>query len=581
IGGSPKAIGCTFSGNKTDGETVVDRFVEGGGAIYNYYDSNMSFKNCSFNNNETLAGGGNDMFSYAARPRLVNWDFKAQVVEWNFYNCDLELADLHPSFVFNGLYDLGLSLESVKRFIFVGAKPINLSITGPMVPDRPFVVSEGVEVFGGDIFVPLESELIFEGNAILNLGGAGELICDGLLRARGQAIIRNTTIDITRTSFEGDVNISNNLITAEAGASFGQFFIEDTVRVVDNEIHADGDRYMDLDPSVFNGIMKNNLIYVLITEGVGSVRGGLLELRGQKDLVDSYTYDPNNIFLCQVDPGAIPDCNTINWSLQELKLIDDAKVNLTNRFDFHEPFDAGGAEEVLYVRDLILGNNVVLNTSFNRIFYENLIAEPNAIIKNDPLLGFSLSNIACDDDIEFITRILHNNYTDSDPAEPDETRIHIERIVGDPIDPSGMMKMENFEIFYPEPQPGKTVLYHAKAKGLFARTSEAEDRILIWFEYLFCSDDPSTELIIYLSDVAELQDPRDPGHYLEVGRLAAPPVGRAGAFRSGRFGVFQEYVSKGDLNFIRGLRMELELVGPDGSCVLINNWDPMIVCDPM
>ena len=57
-----------------------------------------------------------------------------------------------------------------------------------------------------------------------------------------------------------------------------------------------------LDPSVFAGVIANNRIYVTITEGVGQNRGGLLELRGDPDLVES-PCGPEEFF-CQL--GSVP-----------------------------------------------------------------------------------------------------------------------------------------------------------------------------------------------------------------------------------------------------------------------------------
>jgi hypothetical protein len=430
----------------------------------------------------------------------------------------------------------------------------------------------------GTIQVDRDSELVIEVDAVVDLGDAndpnvkGTIQCDGLLRLKGNVQVSNAQINVTRASFEDDVIISNSVITAEAGAPYGQFFIEDTVSVTNNEIQADGDRYLDLDPSVFNGIIANNLIYVTISEGVNNTRGGLLELRGE-DIISS-SCDPND-FLCQVSPGVIPDFNTITWTLEELELLDGAKVNLTNRFDFQPPYDSGGYDEVMYVRNLILGEDSVLNTAFNRIYYENLIAGPNSVVKNEPLLGFSLNNIAFDDDDEFATRIEHNNFVDPDENPPDISRIHVERIEGLEPDTNGMMRMCNLLDLNPQ-SPTHNQLINARAKGLFAKSSE--DEILIWFEYLFLSSDPVVELVIYLTDVPELLEHGDPDHYIEVARLSPPPAGRPGSDGSGRFGIFQEYVSTGGLDFVKGTRIEFELIGPEGTCILINNWDPQVHC---
>ena len=423
----------------------------------------------------------------------------------------------------------------------------------------------------GAIEVPLTSELLVEGAAHVDLAGeddSGSIQCDGLLRVRDEARLRNAHILVTRASFEGEVVISNSVIDAEAGSPYGQFFIEDTVTVTGNDIHADGDRYMDLDPAVFGGIVEDNRIYITITEGQGDTRGGLLELRGEDLHSSAYGLDE---FLCPIDQ--VPVFSTATWTIERLELLSGAKINLTNRFDFGN----GDQSEVMYVKDLVLGADSVLNTGFNRLYYETMDADDSAIVENVPVLGFSLNIIALDDADEFATRIVDNNF--KHPSCSDYDRIHVQRVTGLAPDPAGMMRLCNLQDADPASSTHGDV-FNARAKGLFGKANEG--RILVLFEYLFESAEPVTELVVYLSDVPELLDHGDPrrgAHYLEVARLAAPPVGRPGAVGSGRFGVFQTYVLREHLNFIRGTRIELELIGPDGACVLINNWDPQVHCD--
>jgi predicted outer membrane repeat protein len=426
------------------------------------------------------------------------------------------------------------------------------------------------------IRVGRDCELVFEDSAIIDLGQGdqpgGRIEGSGLLRARDTAQISHTRILVQRASFEGDVNISNSVIDAEAGAPYGQFFIEDSVKIAGNEIHADGDRYMDLDPAAFTGLIANNRIYVTITEGVGHTRGGLFELRGRPDLTPWAFADPNNPFLYHAQP--IPEFSPASWTIQELRLDDGAKVNLTNRFDFQPPYDQGGENEVLYVRNLHLGKGSVLNTCFNKIYYEHLATDPCAVVESVPLLGFSLNNIAFDDDNEFMTRVQHNNVTDPDKPQ----RIHVERVEGKEPDPNGMMRMCNLVDTDPEsPTYGQVI--QARAKGLFAKSNERW--IEIKFEYLFTDPAGGAALMVYLSDIPGLPGRDDPirrQHYLEVARLWQPPAGRPGSAASGRWGIFDQVVSVKNLNFIRGTRIELELVGPEGTCVWINNWDPAIRC---
>lgn len=427
----------------------------------------------------------------------------------------------------------------------------------------------------GTIQVDLDSELIIGSYAVVDLGNEsgsdGQIQCKGLLRLRDNASLLNAQVNVTRTDFGGNAIIENCIINAEAGAPYGQFFIEDNVRISLNKIESDGDRYLDLDPKEFDvNNIDIDIIDVNITEGVGGIHGGLFELRGAPNLVTS-SCDLDE-FLCPTD--SIPAFDPKTWAINKLELTPGSKLNLTNRFDFHSPYYEGGDDEVLYVKELILRSNSILNTAFNRVYYESLIVQEGAKIVNVPVLGFSLNNIAFDDKNDYITRVKHNNFEHS--QEANYNRIHIERLTGEEPDPDGMMKMCNLVDEDPKSSRYGDTL-HARAKGLFAKSSE--DEMLVWFEYLFKNTAPSTELVVYLSDVPELQNPKDPNHYIEVARLYPPPAGRPGSVGSGRFGVFQKHVSTGWLDFIRGTRIEFELIGPDGTCIHINNWDPQVECD--
>jgi hypothetical protein len=430
----------------------------------------------------------------------------------------------------------------------------------------------------GTIQANIHTKLIIGGNAVVDLYNPddpntnGVIECDGTLQVTDNVQIRNSHIKVSLASLEDNANISYNEITVDARVPYGQIFAGPNVTITYNNIYTDGDRYLNLEPSTYVGLFHDNRIVMTITEGVNQVRGGLCELRGKDELV-SHSCEPNE-FLCQVAPGTIMDCNVMTWTIERLELIEGAKLNLANRYDFQPPYDSGGGDEVLYVKELILRENSVLNTAFNRVYYETLTTEPNAVISHEPFIGFSLTNIALDDEIEFILRVMHNNVIDFD--NPDHNMIHVERIEGLEPDPNGMMRMCNLVDW----STGQVV--NARAKGLFAKANE--DKILIQFEYLFGNSDPNvepTELVVYLSDVPELLSHDDPDridHYVEVARLYPPPAGRPGSIGNGRFGVFEKTVSVADLNFIRGVRMELELVGPAGTCILINNWDPFVSC---
>ena len=430
----------------------------------------------------------------------------------------------------------------------------------------------------GTVSIPLYSSLSME-NTTIDLSGPdanGTIECNGLLRVT-DAHVKNAKIKITRANFEGNASVSNSVITAEAGVPYGQFFVEGYTHVLNNTIYADGDRYLDLNPVDIPILdINDNRFNITITEGQNDTRAGLLELRGLDQHCQGLDCNSGVFDLEEIE---MPDFDTRSWTIDRLELKEGAKVNLTNRFDFGN----GAANEVMYVKNLILREGSKLNTSFNRLYYEELLeGDLNKNIVNIPLLGFSLSTIAFNDADEFLVRVKHNN--DELPFGPDPNRVHVARVPREPPD-NGMMSMENF---VDEQDPGQ--VYQARAKGLFAKADEG--RILITFEYLFEALAAGTQLRVYLSDEPELQDPDLEDwdyHHVEVDRHIIPPrPGRPGSVGSDRFGIFHQYVDSEyidedslevkNLNFIKGVYIELQLISSGPAKVFIDNWDPQIHC---
>ncbi len=562
---------CTFTRNSA---------ATYGGAIANRA-CRWELRDCSFAWNDAPMGGAirakayRDPLIAAALP----YDFELQDCTFLGNGSQGIFMDLCKACISGTVQLQSESWQMDLDLTLTGSGTLQLS-DGSKIASIPGV-SRGVHTWtidcnvcgDGAIEVPFDRELIVEGQARVEVG---RINCGGLLRVRGSAQVLNSHVTVRRGAFEDNAIVANSVIVAEAGAPYGQFFVEETAQIGGNEIHADGDRYMDLDPSIFAGLIEKNRIYVTVTEGIGSKGGGLLELRGRPGMESDAVCDPNHPLLCQVPE--VPRFDPNSWMIEELRLVDGAKVNLTNRFDFQPPYEEGGSDEVLYVRNLYLGRDSVLNTSFNRVYYEHLIADPCAAVENVPLLGFSLNNIAFDDEDEFAVRIATNNVIHREKDLKQYDRIHVQRIIGREPDPAGVMQMSNLRDPDPDsPTFGQTV--YARAKGLFAKSSEPW--IQIRFEYLFTNPEGGAAIMIYLSDIPELPGRDDPvrrQHYLEVARLWQPPAGRPGSAGSGRWGVFDQVVSVQHLNFIRGTRIELELVGPEGTCVFINNFDPAIRC---
>jgi len=552
-------------------------------------------------NGVNACGGG--LFLESASPTLGNCTFVdngaaahgggiyAVQAELRLRNCTILHNQPDGVWIADGSVDVGgiVQLSSCawngRDVILAGNGTLRLTPEAVMILDDARI---RCRVEGpGILRVGAGSELVVEGDAALELGSDaypgldGRIECQGLLHVKDRARIGNAVLDVVRAAFEDQSIVANCVIDAEAGAPYGQFYVEDQVVVSLREIHADGDRYLDLDPTVFD---CNNIdvdaVFVRVTEGTNGTRGGLFELRGQDRALSGNW----NEFVCEVeDDVSLPEFGPDTWTITRLELIAGAKLNLTNRFDFQAPYDAGGAYEVLYVRDLILGPNSVLNTAYNYVYCERLTIHPTAKIVNMPLLGFSLNNITFDDKNDYDSRVTHNNFEHR--QHPEYSRVHVQRVTGAEPDPAGMMRMCSLADDDPD-SPYSGEVRSARAKGVFGKSKEA--RILVRFEYLFDvlrSDvelDADTQLVVYLSDVPELLDHADPhrdDHYLEVARVAVPPVGCPGSVGSRRFGVFHAYVQREHLNFVQGTRIEFELIGPDGACVLINNWDPQVHCE--
>jgi hypothetical protein len=409
----------------------------------------------------------------------------------------------------------------------------------------------------GTILVPAGREFVIENEAVVDLSGDGTLQCDGLLRVKDYGNLLYTNLNVARASFENNAVIAYNTITTSVLAPYGQLLAKDTASIIGNDIRAAGDRYIDIDPSTFGGMIQGNSISVTVTEGTGNISAGLFELRGYDINCPSPPCPPGLFQLLEV-----PEFGLSTWTIDRMELVEGAKVTLTNRVDFQYPYDEGSEYEVLYVKQLILGPNSVLDTVFNRLYYGTLEKHPTAKIKNKALLGFSLGKIEFGDEEEFATRIIHNNFIDLDPAPPDTTRIHIERVIGLPPDPTGMMWLRNLTDLNPEsPTYGKMI--STRVKVLFAKSTEKN--ITIRFKYLFENAPPGTELVVYLTDVPDLlaaNDPQRDIHYIEVARIPAPPPGWPGAQGSGRFAIFQKTVSTEDLYFTEGIRIEIELLEP-------------------
>lgn len=565
-----------------DGFTIMNFNVsmEGFGAAILCEYSSPTIKDCIIRDNILGEGGAVYCSSYS-NPTIIDCTIRhnnADGIWIGFDSTALILGTVR--FIYNNLAGYGALQIPADATLEIHNCEVSCNITGV-----------------GIVYVPFGKELIVKENAAVNLVSVdpntkGTIQCDGLLRVTDNAQVSNANINPAFAIFEGNAVISENVITSRAGVPYGRLIARESAIIIENVFNANGDRYIDVNPLAFAGVIENNQIFVVVTEGINNTPPGLFELRGEDMFCCSPPCEPGLYPLSDV-----PDFEVSTWTIERLELLDGAKLTLTNRFDFQPPYDSGGSEEVIYVKHLILGSNSVLNIGLNRLYYQELDMAPTATLKDKPPMGFLLDNIPFDSDIEYELKIVNNNVYEPYP------KIFVERVEGLPLDPTGMMRMRNLLEFDPC-FPGEPRVENARAKGLFAKSIEQE--VLIRFSYLFETTDSNVGLEIYVSDVPYMiahDDPLRAEHYVKIGYLPVPAPGQPGSIDNvfPRLAVFQKTISTDFFDFREGMWLEVELIGPaggtplgadmgldirdaessddDGSSVLIDDWGVEVHCD--
>lgn len=486
-------------------------------------------------------------------------------------------------------------------------------------------------VFGpGSIHVWWNSRLVIGGNAIIDLerqpgdtcgnhqGGVMEVY--GTVELRDNATIRNTNLCVYELETSGAGNFENNNITlleTETGYG-GQVFMQPGTNLLNNVIDSLGDRYLDLDPDpeALDRVNVDGNSFRVHIQANPNGRGRVLEARSE-DLDCTGNCDSGAFHL----PTSPAYGET--WTLEELEVRAGAEVTLTNRqgFVFQDP--AITVPEAIYAKTVRLWPGAVLNTGLQRLYYQQLVDEygypldpanlhGDRKIVDEPLLGFSLTVIAMDDDEEFDIRI-HKRLRDPLDTQACECDGTCEAGEGGEEDPTvclegdirrlpasavaaeiptltttgGMMEMRTQGIDEagtgePDRQPASSVA----AKGAFSRAGDED--IVITFEYLFREVLPGTRLNVYLSDSPDVGV-----RNFHVAQITPPPANMCGGTNSDRPALFMgrfPRVVPGvyELNFTRGTYIELELVAnenppgtrsPGVTRVWIDNFDPQVWCN--
>lgn len=479
------------------------------------------------------------------------------------------LKALSSQFEGPGSIDLGLSAT--------------LRVSGSVANAPPTVIRSDLGG-SGTLVIDYGQALTVGGSAIVEMrdeaGVPGRIDVLGTLTLEEQATVRRTQMNVKAASVATSASISENEIDlAGALASGGQFFVQGQASVQDNVIFSEGDRYLDLDPDPQgqHPSISGNIVHVIVRDEPVFPAGALLELRA-RDYDCGTAANPecrSGAYAAPGSPGFTADPSQ-NWVLETLELLPGARLNLTNRPGFRYQSDTSHPETV-YVRNLVLHENAVLNTALQTLYYENLVQGGGSRIVDEPLLGFSLGIIAMDDltespfnefDIRIHSRI--RDPLDMQPLPPAPALEGVVRLLPHVRGPgNGVMEMATRAA-------NKQSASSVAAKGSFARAGDED--ISVTFEYSFRQADENTVINVYLSD-----SPSVGKRVFKVAELRPPAPGSSGGTGTDQFARFSgEFprVAPGvyDLNFTRGTYIELELRGAD-SCVRIDNFDPYVKCE--
>lgn len=601
------ADGCLFSGNSAGKE---------GGGIYAWY-VDMSLIGCTFEDNRAavadavwilgLAPGGTGPLTVS--DVVIGENVATSPESDRFWLRDSHIRLEGELGIVAGRLNIGSSRLDGTGKIHLGEQA-TLRIAGAP-GSEPTIIQADIEGTG-DIEIDAGQQLIVGGDSVVNLSGltdhipnvdqGGRIIVKGALVVQDRATVENTHVSVKLFDVNTPNHIQHNDITLlEASTGFGgEFFVGGQAQIRYNNILSEGDRYLDLDPDARadeRPVINNNHVTVIIKEGALGSQGTLLELRA-KDYDTGTTANPlGGSGAYQVpapSPGFTEDPSE-NWVLEKLILDPDSKVNLTNRqgFEFQDLGDCcPGSWETVYVKELVMGPDSVLNTGLQTLYYQHL-TDPNgnelvrdevdpfaplangARFQDIPVLGFSLGIIAMDDptpaphnefDIRVRRRLIDPEDNQPNPSYPTRSGLitRTDAHPGIPIGCGGIMDMRT-------QAPGRDSASSVAAKGAFARAGDED--ITIEFEYLFMEDgEGQAELVVSVSD-----DPEVGRDLVPVARIRPPQFGRPGSIGARRFAIFSGTFPRGDLNFKRGTYVELELRGIGTRC-WIDNWDPKVNC---
>lgn len=357
----------------------------------------------------------------------------------------------------------------------------------------------------------------------------------GELKVLGEMLLDGALIEHARIS-----NFDDNETPEDCGNYVGGKLISlSASEIRDCAITVRGDRYFEFNPDEAQNALSDSCLTVdsVLPASFGE-QGRLFEARS----ADVTLGDPNSFIsgAYQID-GSDPGFDDV-YAIDELRITQGARMSIINEEDYTQ----SAGPEVVYARNLVLEDDAVLNTGFNRIYYENLTLGNNASIVDVPLLGFSLGEIDFENECDFDLRVARSG------------------------DVARVATSDGYAMQLTAQSP-----FSSSAKGTFARAESS--RVLVKFDYRFTFE-PGGYLNVYLSDSRYLGS----GNRVLIGTVGEPAFGRPGSLGSTEYAQFAGVFPDFHLNWTGGTYVELEFysVLPNffRPRVLIDDFDPAVVC---
>jgi len=385
----------------------------------------------------------------------------------------------------------------------------------------------------GTLAVSPGSELEVGGQAVfdLSLGELwGQVFCQGTLRVKDNALVTNTVVYTGSGSVENEARLIRNRIDIDPRGLTG-LVLKDSAEVVNNQILGAGDPSIWVDANTFNGTFANNEQSIMV-EGMH-----VLEAKAREGSCEDLPCAPG-IFDVNDYAPAEPNAAVIN----QLWIQEDSHLFLTDRFD--DQNDGPFPREAVYVDQLVLDANAVLELGGCRLYYRELHQHDSARVLKGPPFGASLGVFTFDDPLGLANQVFTNNTQEN---------TLVERVSGTLPDPEGMLRLRCVK-------DRNSHSICARVKARFGRSVESV--VTVEFLYHFETDKPGLELDVYVSDIPELLDSADPRweeHHRIMGRVSVPSTGAAGSLASGGFTGFSQSVSTRGLDLSLGTWVELVL----------------------